>query len=480
MTTQENKTDAIISEDITEITSFREMNLPESILHKLAHLGLERPTPIQVQAIPAALAGKDIIGSAQTGTGKTAAFGIPLIIHLLNNKNDKALVITPTRELATQVMSKISELLSSTSKIKTTTLIGGEPINKQLNQLRVNPRLIVGTPGRISDHIKRKSLNLDNVTYLVLDETDRMLDMGFSIQIDEIVQHIPGNKQTLLFSATLPNKIISVAKKYMAEPIRIAIGQHSKPAEKVKQSIIRLTESAKHNTLMEELDKRSGTVIIFTKTKMGADKLATKLQKERHRAEAIHGDLRHGKREKIIREFRDQKFNILVATDVAARGLDIPHIEHVINYDLPQDAEDYIHRIGRTARAEAEGEALSFITDSDIIKWRIIERISGINLLPSSDDAKGRGKGDRNGRSNRSDSRSNSKGGRSFKSGGFKQGNDRQDEERSSGKSFGSKKPFSKSGESKGKKDFRNKDSKAEGGNTKFSKKKFGSKSKNV
>jgi len=353
---------------------FNGFGLPAKLNQALARMNFSIPTPIQAQAIPLALKGKDILGSAQTGTGKTGAFGIPLIAKLLEDSEAAALVMTPTRELAAQVIAALQQMIP-TPDIKTALLIGGEAMPRQLRQLDHKPRLIVGTPGRINDHLDRGSLKLNNVRVLVLDETDRMLDMGFGIQIERILRHVPDERQTMLFSATLPSNIVKLSGKYMKDPVRIAAGSTISPAAKIKQELIHVTDSDKYTKLVEQLEERKGSVIIFVKTKHGTEKLADKLNKASHRADAIHGDLQQRRRDRVIQGFRDKKFRILVATDVAARGLDIPHIAHVINYDLPQCPEDYIHRIGRTARAGAEGEAVNLLTPADSAKWRAIHRL---------------------------------------------------------------------------------------------------------
>jgi superfamily II DNA/RNA helicase len=355
--------------------TFQDMGLPEALSHTLQHMQFHKPTPIQAEAIPLALQGRDILGSAQTGTGKTGAFGIPLVARLLSNPHGSALVMTPTRELATQVVQQLQAMLGRKSKIKTALLIGGEAMPKQLSQLRNRPRVIVGTPGRIHDHLTRKSLKLNDTQFLVLDETDRMLDMGFTIQIENVIKYMPSTRQTLLFSATLPKNIVQIAKTYLHEPAHIAVDNTSAPPSHIKQDVIRTSESEKYQHLLSELHKREGSIIVFVKTKYGTERMAQKLVKEGHNADAIHGDLRQNKRDKVIAAFRKKKYRILVATDVAARGLDIPHIAHVVNYDLPQCAEDYIHRIGRTARAGAEGAALNFVTPPDKNKWSAIERL---------------------------------------------------------------------------------------------------------
>lgn len=365
---------------------FNEMGLPESLTHTLNHLKFDKPTQIQSIAIPIALEGKDILGSAQTGTGKTAAFAIPLIVNLYNKPTSKALVMAPTRELATQVMSQFASLLGRKTKIKSALLIGGDSMFKQLNQLRNKPRLIIGTPGRINDHLKRKSLQLDNLDFLVLDETDRMLDMGFSIQINEILKFAPSIRQTLLFSATLPPNIIKLSAKYMTDPVRVEVEKSDEKPLNIKQEVLYTKSDKKYDHLKSEIDKRSGSIIVFAKTKLNTETLVKKLSKDGYDAYSINGDLRQNVRTRVINNFRKMKFRILVATDVASRGIDIPHIEHVINYNLPENPDDYIHRIGRTARAGAKGETIIFITPSEKFKWNKIKKLLNIDIKDESLD----------------------------------------------------------------------------------------------
>lgn len=352
---------------------FNGFGLPATLLKALARINYTTPTPIQQQTIPLALEGKDVLGSAQTGTGKTAAFGIPMIVHLIDNPDSTALIMTPTRELAAQVCAALEPLLPYT--IRTALLIGGESMPKQFNQLSRGPRLIIGTPGRITDHLTRGTLKLESTDFMVLDETDRMLDMGFGVQIDKILTFIPKKRQTLLFSATMPANIVKLSGKYMHKPERVAVGSTTTPAAKIQQELIQTTDTEKYKQLLAQLEQREGSVIIFVKTKYATEKLAKRLTAAEHKADAIHGDLQQRRRDRVIRNFRDKKYRILVATDIAARGLDIPHIEHVINYDLPQCPEDYIHRIGRTARAGAEGCAVNLLTPADGAKWKAIHRL---------------------------------------------------------------------------------------------------------
>ena len=356
---------------------FSDLSISPLVLDAIKKLKLIKPTPIQKISIPLALEGNDILGTAQTGTGKTYAFGIPLINHLTLDKDSYAIILTPTRELALQVSSALKDLTSMKNIIDTAVIIGGDSIQKQLKQLK-KARLVVGTPGRIHDHIRRKSLNLSKFNFLVLDETDRMLDMGFVDEIKSIIEKLPSH-QTLLFSATLPKKISDIAKNFMTNPQRVNVGEENTPITNIKQEIKNVNQKEKFEHLKLELLEINGSVVLFVKTKRSADKIALKLRKDKFNAEAIHGDLRQSKREKVILKFRKNRFQILVATDVAARGLDIPHIEHVINYDIPQNPEDYIHRIGRTARAGAKGRALTFLTDGDKKNWNAIGKLINPN-----------------------------------------------------------------------------------------------------
>ena len=360
--------------------NFSDLNIETKLKQSIELANFKIPTPIQSQSIPLSLKGKDVLGTAQTGTGKTLAFTIPMINKLLKDNQAMALIICPTRELATQVMETILKLNIRDIGIGNALLIGGESMQKQLRQLNKRARIIVGTPGRINDHIKRKSLNLSKVNYLVLDETDRMLDMGFTPQIELILKFVPKNHQTLLFSATLPENILRISQKYLHNPERVSVGSLSAPIEKIKQETFQITPDKKYHELINQLVERSGSILVFVKTKHGADKIVKRLKYDGHKADAIHGNLRQSKRDRVIRGFRNGNSRILVATDVASRGLDIPVIKHVINYDLPQVPEDYIHRIGRTGRAGKEGSALTFLTNSDRNMWRLIQKIIDPNF----------------------------------------------------------------------------------------------------
>ena len=383
-----------LNDDQSSLT-FKDFTLEPALAAALAAMKFETPTPIQAMAIPFALEGRDILGSAQTGTGKTGAFCVPMINFLLKNPQAHALVMLPTRELASQVhvvaRQMIGEQVKGPSGIKTALLIGGEPIAKQYAQLERRPRLIVGTPGRINDHLRSNPDLVDRVGFVVLDEADRMLDMGFAPQIDSILSETALERQTLMFSATFPDNIVKFSKQYLQNPERVSAGVQSKPGENIEQESLNVAQERKYDELMLQLQKREGSVIIFVRTQHGADKLAVKLNKDEYASEAIHGGLRQRQREKVIRMFRKGEIRILVATDVAARGLDVPHIEHVVNYDLPQVAEDYVHRIGRTARAGAKGQAVSFISPGEKHLWRDIERM--LNPEAANSDFREGGRG---------------------------------------------------------------------------------------
>ena len=378
--------------------NFKLLKIEDSLKNSLNKMNFTKPTPIQSMAIPVALEGKDILGTAQTGTGKTLAFSIPLINKLILDKNAFALVMCPTRELATQVMEAIKSIISDKINIKTALLIGGESMQKQLRQLGNRSRIIVGTPGRINDHLKRKSLNLSATKYLVLDETDRMLDMGFTPQIEMVLKFVPKSHQTLLFSATLPQNILRISERFLNKPERISTGATSVPIAKIKQEILQVFKENKYDELIDQFLARKGSILVFVKTKRSADKMVKRLKEEGHSADAIHGDLRQSKRDRVINSFRKGLKRILIATDVAARGLDIPLIQHVINYDLPQVPEDYVHRIGRTARAGSDGSALTFLTPDDRSMWNSINKLIDPNFKPAPSGLRGNTKSKRRGK----------------------------------------------------------------------------------
>ena len=431
---------------------FNELPISNKLKNSIKFADFKTPTPIQSKSIPISLTGKDILGTAQTGTGKTLAFTIPMINKLILDKNAMALIVCPTRELASQVMQTVLKLNVREIGIGNALLIGGESMQKQLKKLKKRARIIVGTPGRINDHLKRQSLDLSKVSYLVLDETDRMLDMGFTPQIELILKFIPKNHQTLLFSATLPNNILKISEKYLKNPERIAVGSLSSPIEKIKQETFQVSQDKKYHELINQLVERSGSILVFVKTKHGADKIVKRLKYDGHSADAIHGNLRQSKRDRVISGFRNGKSRILVATDVAARGLDIPLIQHVINYDLPQVPEDYIHRIGRTGRAGKEGSALTFLTPSDRSMWNSISKLIDPNYKAQDNNRKRNFKDNKKGKKSfnkKRKFRDNKKSGYKDKKKFFKKNDDKKSE-------FKGKKRFFKKGENK-KTDYRDK-----------------------
>lgn len=356
------------------MTTFADFALPPFFLNALQRMGITTPTPIQEGAIPLVLQGKDLLASAQTGTGKTIAYTLPLLIRLIENPKIAALILAPTRELALQVQQTLEKILGN-GRLKSALLIGGAPMMKQIRDLKHKPQLIVGTPGRIMDHLQRRTLHLNDCQFLVIDEADRMLDMGFEHQLDMIIKSLPKTRQTLMFSATLPPDIHQLSKRYLTNPEHISIGTLNQAAPKIQQEVVHTKGSEKPSQLLKELEERKGSIIIFVRTRKGADRLSKDLNQSGHQSNAIHGDLPQRRREKVLQSFRSNKSRILVATDVAARGLDIPHVMHVINYDLPECPEDYVHRIGRTGRAGAEGHALCLLTPEDGAKWRAIGKI---------------------------------------------------------------------------------------------------------
>ncbi|HQQ38502.1 MAG TPA: DEAD/DEAH box helicase [bacterium] len=352
---------------------FSGLGIKDSILKVIFDLGLRVPTPIQHQAIPAALNGEDIVGIAQTGTGKTFAFGIPMLQRLALVKG-RGLILLPTRELAGQVENSLRSL-GGPLGLRTVSLIGGEAISRQLNALRRRPHILVATPGRLIDHLKRGSVRLDDISVLVLDEADMMFDMGFAPQIEEVLKKITSQHQTLLFSATMPAAVMKLAEKHLRAPVRIEVAPAGTTVELVEQEMLLLPRDSRWEQLLLLLKEFRSSVLIFVRTKHGASKLAKRLQAEKYQAAEIHSNLSFPQRQAALAGFRSGQHRILVATDVAARGLDISGIELVVNFDLPDNSEDYVHRIGRTARAGKKGKAVSFVAPDQIREIQKIERL---------------------------------------------------------------------------------------------------------
>ncbi len=356
--------------------SFNELGLSEEILKILKQKGFEEPTPIQEKTIPSILEGdKDVIGQAQTGTGKTAAFGLPMV-ELLQEKSKfvQALVLTPTRELAIQVAEEIRSFKGN-KKLSIVPIYGGQSIELQLRSLRKGIDIVVGTPGRVIDHLKRGTLKLENISFLVLDEADEMLSMGFLEEIEEIMKKTNAEKRTMLFSATMPPTILKIAQKYMGAYNVLKVNHGQLTVSKTAQIYFEVSASDKFEALCRIIDiEEEFYGVVFCKTKVDVDKIANHLTERGYDTEALHGDISQNLREKILNRFKKQHVNILVATDVAARGIDVQNITHVINYALPHDSESYVHRIGRTGRAGKEGNAITFITPSEYRKFQLIKK----------------------------------------------------------------------------------------------------------
>jgi ATP-dependent RNA helicase RhlE len=358
--------------------TFADLGLTAPMLKALSDAGYQRPTPIQAQAVPLALKGRDIIGLAMTGTGKTAAFVIPIIERLLGGpQRTRALILTPTRELCVQVEESFRKY-GKHSGLSVIPVYGGVGYDPQVKALRGGVDVVVATPGRLLDHLEKQNVVLDEIEVLVLDEADRMLDMGFAPQINRIVAQLHSYRQTLLFSATMPPEVEALARKYLRKPVVVQVGRRSGAATTVQHFVYPCPKDKKTSLLVELLKKESlDSVLVFTRTKHGADRVVKALEKAGINAGAMHADKTQGQRTKALDDFKNAKLRVLVATDIAQRGLDISGISHVINFDVPQQAEDYVHRIGRTGRAAATGDAYTFMCADEIAMVKSIERIIG-------------------------------------------------------------------------------------------------------
>ncbi|MCI1893451.1 MAG: DEAD/DEAH box helicase [Lactobacillus sp.] len=362
---------------------FKELGLDHDLLKAISRSGFEEATPIQEQTIPLVLQGKDVIGQAQTGTGKTAAFGLPILQAMdLSDRFVQALVISPTRELAVQTQEELYRL-GSDKHIKVQAVYGGADIRRQIRGLADHPQIVVGTPGRLLDHINRHTLKLANLKTLVLDEADEMLDMGFIEDIEKIVEQAPEGRQTLLFSATMPQQIMKLANKFMHEPVTVKIKSKELTADTVEQYYVRAKDYEKFDIMTRLFDVQSPELtLIFGRTKRRVDELTRGLKARGYRAEGIHGDLTQQKRMSVLRQFKAGELDFLVATDVAARGLDISGVTHVYNYDIPQDPDSYVHRIGRTGRAGKKGVSVTLVTPNEVEYLHSIEDLTKKRMLP--------------------------------------------------------------------------------------------------
>jgi len=366
------------------------MGLPESLTRKLGALGITEPTPIQTRAIPHALDGDDVMGLAQTGTGKTLAFGLPLVAGLMANperpapKSVRSLILAPTRELAGQIRDALMPLVKD-SPIRINLVVGGTSISAQINRMDRGCDILVATPGRLLDLIDRRALRLDTASFLVLDEADQMLDLGFIHALRRIAGLLPAARQTMLFSATMPKQMEEIAASYLKNPRRVQVSPPGKPADKVTQEVHFIAKAAKADLLVELLDRhRDELALVFGRTKHGADKLAQRLEQAGYAVATIHGNKSQGQRDRALRSFRDGHAKVLVATDVAARGLDIPDVKHVYNYELPNVPDNYVHRIGRTARAGRDGAAIAFCAPDEMGELKDIQKILGMTIPVAS------------------------------------------------------------------------------------------------
>lgn len=361
--------------------TFAELGLSEKVLKAIEDAGYTQPTPIQNQAIPLALEGRDLIGLAQTGTGKTAAFTLPIIEQLVDGPSrTRALILAPTRELAVQVEESFQKY-SRGLKLKVAAIYGGVSLEPQSKALKKGVDVIVATPGRLLDHIERRNVNFEFLEFLVLDEADRMLDMGFAPQLNGIISEIPRYRQTLLFSATMPPEVEALGRKYLRKPKVVQVGRRSMAAKPVAHAVYPVPRNRKVNLLINLLKEEGmDSVLIFTRTKHGADRIVRDLNDAGIKSTSMHGDKSQGERTRALEGFKRGKIRILVATDVAQRGLDISGITHVINFDVPQEPEDYVHRIGRTGRAAQTGDAYTFMAPDEIAMVRTIERVIGQDI----------------------------------------------------------------------------------------------------
>lgn len=361
---------------------FVSIGISDRFVKTLRGYGIAQATPIQEQAIPLVMSGKDVIAQAQTGTGKTLAFILPILEKIDRSaEHVQALIVTPTRELALQITDEFEKLIADMADVDVLAVYGGQDVEKQLKKLKKNIQIVVGTPGRLLDHIRRGTVKLSEISFLVLDEADQMLHIGFLNEVEDIIKETPKTRQTLLFSATMPEEVRKLARKHMRDPQYIQIEKTQGPAENVKQIAIHTIDRAKQATLIQLVEThRPYLAVIFCRTKRRVSKLYEVLKSHKFLCDELHGDLSQAKREQVMRRFRDGEIQLLIATDVAARGLDVEGVTHVFNYDIPQDAESYVHRIGRTGRAGTKGLAITLYSSADKPTLEMIEKELSIKI----------------------------------------------------------------------------------------------------
>jgi len=376
------------------MNSFKDLDLPTPLQNALTKIGFVAPTKVQQKALPPLLEGKDVLACSETGSGKTAAYLLPMLKSLLEDEKAQGLILAPTRELAQQISQFLKTLMPDHRAFPTATLVGGQDIRKQFKSLQKKPRIIVATPGRLIDHLKRNTAQIHKVGFLVLDEGDRMLDMGFEPQLKQILNFLPEKRQTSLFTATIDDRVKALTKKYLNSPTSLILST-PRPVSTIKQDVVKVEASEKPECILNEINERQGSVVVFLKTRRGTDKLNKYLSSFGVSVDLIHGGRTQGQRNRAIKLFKDGKTRVLCATDVAARGIDVPQVEHVINYDLPMQEEDYVHRVGRTARNGADGEAISLVTPNEHDAWNRLVRkydIPGALLESNKRNHSGRGK----------------------------------------------------------------------------------------
>jgi ATP-dependent RNA helicase RhlE len=361
------------------LTTFRELKLSEKSLHALARAGFEQPTPIQARAIPPALAGRDVIGTAATGTGKTAAFLLPIVERLAGKTGTRALVLAPTRELALQIGEEL-ERFGKARHVRGAVVIGGVGMGQQAQAFRDRREVIVATPGRLVDHLQGGTARLDQVEVLVLDEADRMLDMGFRPQLARILQRLPRPRQTLLFSATMGGEVAEFAAAHLSDPVRVEVTRSGTAPARAEQRVFLCSQEEKLALLLALLADDDLSTLVFTRTKRRADRVARGVDRAGHKVARIHADRSQGQRRQALDGFKDGSYRVLVATDIASRGIDVAEIGHVVNFDMPHVAEDYVHRVGRTARMEASGRASAFCAPEEAALLRSIEKLTRVPL----------------------------------------------------------------------------------------------------
>lgn len=379
-------------EEKLEKTGFDALNIDERILRAVKEMGFEQMSPIQAKAIPPLLEGQDVMGQAQTGTGKTAAFGIPLIQKIdSRDHHTQAIILCPTRELAIQVAEEIRKFAKFMHGVKVLPIYGGQEITKQIRSLKGGIQIVVGTPGRVMDHMRRHTIRMDEIKTVVLDEADEMLNMGFRDDIETILNQIPEEHQTMLFSATMPQSILDIARKYQKDAVSIRVAKKELTVPMIEQSYYEVRNSNKDEALSRLIDYYNPKLsLVFCNTKKTVDELTEKLQGRGYFAEGLHGDMKQAQRDRVMNKFKNGKADILVATDVAARGLDIDDVEAVFNYNVPQDEENYVHRVGRTGRAGRTGKAFTLVAGKEVYKLRDIQRYCKVKIkakqIPTADD----------------------------------------------------------------------------------------------